>query len=123
MGGKAPLAPSPGCATDCVLKNLECSLKKQKQLVLKSFYVSFQVIIINEVPVAILWAYILIPRHNRKILLISRIFASHYCTAVGGQQFHKESRKLQTRIMFERYCSIFHYCLLFCRYVMFQKFK
>ena len=42
------------------------------------------------------------------------------CTAVGGQQFRKESRKLQTRIIFKRYYFFFDYCLLSCRYVMLQ---
>ena len=40
---------------------------------------------------------------------------------VSGQQFCKESIKLQTRIIFERCYSVFHYCLLACRYVMLQK--
>ena len=46
---------------------------------------------------------------------------SHLCTAVGGQQFRKEWRKLQMRIMSELYYSFFHYCPLSCRYMMFQK--
>ena len=46
---------------------------------------------------------------------------SHLCTAVGGQQFRKERRKLQTRIMFELYFPFFHNCLLHYRYVMFHK--
>ena len=54
-------------------------------------------------------------------MLIRRIIGSHLCKAVGGQQFCKQSRKLQTRIMFENYYSFFHYCLLSCRYAMFQK--
>ena len=41
-------------------------------------------------------------RHIRKSVLIRRIIALHLCTAVGGQQFRKESKKLQTRIIFER---------------------
>ena len=80
-----------------------------------------RVIITNEVPVTILQVYILIRRHIRKGVLIRLIIASHLCTADGGQQFRKEWRKLQTRIMFERYYSFFQYCLLFYRYVMFQK--
>ena len=50
-----------------------------------------------------------------------RVIASHLCTAVGGQQFRKEWRKLLTRIMSESYYSFFHYCLLSCRYVVFRK--
>ena len=50
-----------------------------------------------------------------------RIIGSHLCKAVGGQQFCKQSRKLQTKIMFENYYSFFHYCLLSCRYAMLQK--
>ena len=46
---------------------------------------------------------------------------SHLCTANGCEQFRKESETLQTRIMFERYYSFFHYCLLSCGYAMFQK--
>ena len=57
----------------------------------------------------------------RESVLIRWIIASHLCTTVGCQQFHKESRKFQTRIMFVRYYSFFHYCLLSCRYVMFHK--
>ena len=37
---------------------------------------------------------------------------SHLCTAVGGQLFHKESKKLWTKIVFEHCYSFFHYCLL-----------
>ena len=76
--------------------------------------------ITNEVPAPILYGYIPIPRHIRKGVLIRRIIESHFCTAVGGQQFRKESRKLQMRIKIERYYSFFHYCLLSCRYVMLQ---
>ena len=42
------------------------------------------------------------PRHTRKGVLISRIIASRLCTAAGCQQFRKESRKLQTRIVLKR---------------------
>ena len=56
----------------------------------------FQVIITNEVPVTILSAYIPIPQRIRKGVLIRRIIVSHLCTAVGGQQFREESKKLQT---------------------------
>ena len=51
------------------------------------FHVLFQVIRTNEVPVTILQAYISIPRHIRKGVLIRRIIASQLCTVVGGQQF------------------------------------
>ena len=57
----------------------------------------------------------------RKGVLIRRIIASHFCTAVGGQQFLSQSRKRQTRFIFERYYFFFHYCLLRCHYVMFHK--
>ena len=62
-----------------------------------------------------------IPRHIHKGVLIRRIIASHLCTAVGGQQFCKQLRKLQTRIILERYFSLFHYYLLSSPYVMLQK--
>ena len=52
---------------------------------------------------------------------MKRIIGSHLCTAVGSQQFRKESRKRQTKIIFEQYYSFFNYCLLSYRYVMFQK--
>ena len=42
-------------------------------------------------------------------------------TAVGSQQFCKESRKRQGRIMFECNYSFFHHCLFFCSYVIFKK--
>ena len=58
------------------------------------------VIITNEVPVAILQAYISLPRHICKGVLTRRIITLHLCTAVGCQKFCKESRKRQTRIMF-----------------------
>ena len=54
-------------------------------------------------------------------MLIRRIITSHFCTAVGGQQFRKESSKLQMRIKFECYYFCFHFWLLSCRYVMLQK--
>ena len=80
-----------------------------------------QVIITNEVAVTILQAYIPISRHIHKGVLIRRIIASHLCTTVGRQQFCDESRKLQKRIIFERYYFFFHYYLLSCRYVMLQR--
>ena len=98
-----------------------CSKKSKTAVFKKCFYVLFQVIITNEVPETILYAYIPIPRYIRKGVLIRRILTSHLCTAVGGQQFQKESQKLLMRIKFERYYSFFHYCLLSCRYVMLKK--
>ena len=66
--------------------------------------------------------------HIHRGVLIRRIMGSHLYTAVGGQQFCKKSRKLilifndiKTRIIFERYCSLFYYYLLSSRYVMLQK--
>ena len=56
-------------------------------------------------------------RHIHKGVLIRRINASHLCTAVGGRQLRKEWEKLQTRIIFERYYSFFHYGLLSLRNV------
>ena len=50
-------------------------------------------------------------------MLIRRIIGSHLCAAIGGQQFCKESRKLQTKISFEDHYSIFRYRLLSCCYV------
>ena len=47
--------------------------------------------------------------------LIRRIIASHFCIAVGFQQFRKESKNLLMRIKFERYYFFFHYCVLSCR--------
>ena len=49
--------------------------------------------IINAVPVTILLAYIPIPRHIPKGVLIRRIMASHLCAVVGGHRFLKESKK------------------------------
>ena len=73
------------------------------------------VIITNEVPVTILQAYIFLSRHIRKGVLIRRNIVSDLCdAAVGYQQFHKESRKRQKRIMFERNYSFFHHCVLPC---------
>ena len=36
-----------------------------------------------------------------------------YAQQLSCQQFRKESKKLQTKIMFERYYSIFRDCLLY----------
>ena len=60
-------------------------------------------------------------RHMRKGVLMRRNIASDLCTAVGCQQFFKESKERQRRIMFERNYSFFHHCLLYCRCVMLQK--
>ena len=62
--------------------------------------------ITNKVAVTILQAHFSLPRHIRpgasvKGMLIRRIFTSDLCTAVGCQQFRKELRKRQRRIMFE----------------------
>ena len=57
--------------------------------------------ITNEVPITILQAYLSLPRHIRKGIMLM-IITSDLCTAAGCQQFRKESRKLQRRIMFER---------------------
>ena len=104
-------------------QNLECALKIKTAGLRKkkSFHVLFHVIITNKVPVTILQAFTALPRHIRKGSLIRPIIASHLCTAVGCQQFRKESRKCQRKIMFEHNYSFFHHCLLSCSYVMFQK--
>ena len=79
------------------------------------YHVLFNVIITNEVPVAILQAYVSLSRHIRKDVLIRQNIASDLCdTAVGCQQFRKESRKRPKRIMFGRNYSFFHYCMLSC---------
>ena len=113
------LAPFPGCATDCDLKKIECAQENQKQL----FFLMFSRIVLGHNH----WrstsnnstqAYILIPRHIRKDVLIRQIIASHLCTAIGGHQFRKESTKLQTRIVFERYYSFFTiacYLVFWCK--------
>ena len=54
--------------------------------------------ITNEVLVTIFQAYLFFPRHIRKDMLIRWIITSDLCTAVGWQQFRKQSRKLQRRI-------------------------
>ena len=68
----------------------------------------FHVIITNEIPVTILLAYMSLPQHIRKGVLIKRNIASDLCTAVGSQQFCKESSKRQRRIMFKRNYFVFH---------------
>ena len=57
-----------------------------------------------------------LPRHIRKRVLIRPNIATDLCAAVGCQQFRKESRKRQRRIMFVRKYSFFHHCLLSSRY-------
>ena len=64
-------------------------------------------IIIDEALLAILLAYISLARHIRRGAQIGRFFESGLCTAVNCQQFRKESRKRQRRIMFERNYSFF----------------
>ena len=76
----------------------------------KCFHVLFHVMITNEVSVTILQAYFSLPRHIRKGMLMRWIITSDLCKAVGCQQFRKESRKLQRRIMFERNYSFYHHC-------------
>ena len=64
------------------------------------YHMFFHVIIINEVPVTILQANISFSRHIRKGVLIKRNIESDLCdAAVGCQQFRKESRKRQRRII------------------------
>ena len=100
----------PGCAIGRDLKSLSV-LQKSKQLVFKKcFHELFHVMITNEVPVMILQAYFSLPRHIRNGMLIRMIITSDLCTAVGCQQFCKESRKLQRKIMFERNYSFYHHC-------------
>ena len=60
----------------------------------------------QSIGITILYAYISIPRHIRKGVLIRRIIASHLCTGVGDQQFCKKLRKLQNRFMFKRYSQL-----------------
>ena len=112
-----------GCAlTDCDLKNLWVCTKKTKTVgLLKNVFMYCFSLITNEVPVTILFSCIPIPRHIRKGVLIRLIIAFHLCTAVGCHNLCKESRKFQTRIIFERYYSFFCYCLLSCRNVMLRK--
>ena len=83
----------------------------------------FHVIITNKVQVTILQAYMSLRRHIRKRELMRRNkpIMSHLFTAVGCQQFRKETRKHLRRIMFERNYFFFHHFLLSCRCVMFQK--
>ena len=93
----------PGCATDRGLKILSVQyFKNQNSWSLKKcFHVLFHVMITDEVPVTLLQAYLSLPQHTRKGMLIRWINTSDLCTAVGCQQFCKESRKLQRRTMLE----------------------
>ena len=66
--------------------------------------------------------------HPYSVFIKRRVYNTDYLrhiyvrtAPVGGQQFRIEWRKLQTRIMLELYYPFFHYCLLYYRYVMFQK--
>ena len=78
--GLKPLHPS--CATDCNLQILSV-LKNQNSRSLKiCFHVLFYVIITDEVPVTILQAYMSLPRHIGKGVLIRRSIASDLCTAI-----------------------------------------
>ena len=79
------------------LKYFEQELNLNPNRYLKRF--DTLVVITSEMPVTILQAYICLPRHIRKGMLIRRIIASHLCTAFGCQLFHIESRKRQRRIM------------------------
>ena len=54
-------------------------------------------------------------------MLIRRIIASHLCTAASCQQFRKKIEKTSNENYILTYYSFFHYRLLSCRYVMFQK--
>ena len=77
----------------------------------------FQVIITNEVPVTIVFAYCtsFFRPIGVKGFFVRRIIASHLHVTVGGQHFRTKSRKPQKRIMFERYFSFF---IIVCRLVV-----
>ena len=67
------------------------------------YHVLFHVVITSKVPVRTLQDYISLSRHIRKDVLIRRNTTLGLCDeAVGCQQFRKESRKRQRRIMLER---------------------
>ena len=111
------------CATDCDFKILRV-LQKLKQLIFEkkfSSIVSIQVIITNEVPVTILQACMSLLRHIRKWVLLRQNIASHLFSAVGCQQFRKDLRKHQRRIVFESNYFFVHHCLLSYCCIMFQK--
>ena len=87
-GADALLAPSPWLHYWLRPKiNLECALKKTAGLLKKCFHLLFQVIITNEIPVTLLEAYIPIPRHIRKGVLIRRIIGSHYVKQLVASNF------------------------------------
>ena len=119
LSGLEPL--QPGCATDCDLKILSV-LYKSKQLVpeTKCFHV-FHVMITDEIPVTILQAYMSLPRHIHKGVLIRRNIASDLHAAAVANNFAKKLRKRLRRKMFERNYSFFYHCLLSCGCVLFQK--
>ena len=52
----------------------------------------------GKVPVAILYAYIPIPRHICKSELRRRIIASHLYTAIGGQEFPKNGENFKREL-------------------------
>ena len=79
-------------------QNFKCALKIRRAGRWKKY---FHVMISNEVPTTIPQAYMSLPRHIRKGVLIKRNVPSDLCIAEGCQQFCKESRKLQRIIMFE----------------------
>ena len=94
-------------------KSRVCS-KNQNSWSLKKicFHVLFHVIITNDVPETTLQAYMSLPRHIRRGVLIRRNIAQIYVQQLVASNC-KESRKCQRRIMFERnYSSFFHHCLL-----------
>ena len=67
------------------------------------YHALFYVIITNEVPETILQAYISLSGHICKGVQIRRNIGSDLCdTAVGCQQFRKESKKRPKRNMFGR---------------------
>ena len=92
------------------------SLKK------KSFHLFFHVISTNALPVTVLLAYTSLPRHIREDMLQDGLYCViDLCTEVGCQQFRKEPRKRQRRIVLELNYSFYYHCLLSCLYAMFQK--
>ena len=53
-----------------------------------------------------------LPRHIRKGVSVRRNIASDLCTAVGCQQFRKESKKHQRRVMFKRNYLFFSFSVV-----------
>ena len=73
-------------------------LQKSKTAGLKNIFSPIVLgIITNEIPLTIRQAYNSLLRHIRKEVLTRRIIALLLFTAVGCQQFCKESRKCQTK--------------------------